>query len=198
MTREIDPLQDLTEEEKEAINKASEEAETKPSPWKTTGKRVLFGFTFALILALMLSFLLPGTAFHYLAAQFGSSTVGKATITLDTGQRIVFEDNTYQELLGIYHANQRHETKICLEGRKENSDFMVEDITQPLIHSQSFSHVSSEPCGPDTIISLHTHPYKSCFFSYQDTLNLESLKALNQDAFIGLMCEPERFRFYGY
>ena len=67
----------------------------------------------------------------------------------------------------------------------------------PKAFGQSVSHVSAELCNSNTIVALHSHPYKRCIFSEQDIKSYEAARQINPDAIIGLMCEADRFGFYG-
>ena len=133
-----------------------------------------------------------------LAGQIESKKLNEdLTIDLDDG-KIIFGNNTYERLLQMYLAEQEHEIKICLTGIKQNHNYIITDLYEPEIISQSFSHVSAEHCNSETIIPLHSHPFKHCIFSQQDIMSYEKFTEINPDAIAGLMCEPNRFTFYGY
>ncbi|MAG92030.1 hypothetical protein CMO83_05120 [Candidatus Woesearchaeota archaeon] len=148
---------------------------------------------------LIISYVLPRySIFRIIAGQLNSYEVDDNVIILKNNQKIIFENNTYDELLGIYLDNQEHEFKACLIGNKQDNNYHVEKIEIPKIFSQTFSSVSAEPCEQDAIISLHSHPFKSCFLSVHDVRGYRFVRDINEDAIIGIMCESNRFNFYGY
>jgi len=114
------------------------------------------------------------------------------------GATIVIQGDTYDRLLDEYKKEQKTEFKACLMGTKKNHTYTATDIYIPVMHSKSYSHVQAELCTEGTIIDLHTHPYLSCIFSDVDIKSLKTVKQINPDAIIGLMCGTQRFNFYGY
>ena len=77
-----------------------------------------------------------------------------------------------------------------------DGDYYVTEVLRPVIYSQEFSQVVSEACPDETLIALHSHPYKQCLASEQDLSNLEISKGVNPNALIGIICEEDRFSFY--
>jgi proteasome lid subunit RPN8/RPN11 len=84
-----------------------------------------------------------------------------------------------------------------LIGTKKVNDYIIKEIKIPEIIAQDFSSVTAKPCSSDAILSLHSHPYKSCYFSVHDINTYEIVKEINKDAIMGVMCEADRFNFYG-
>ena len=167
---------------------------------KQKRKRLIIAVISVFLIILFVSYLIVGTrVLNIIAGQFGSTTVEEDfTAELDNGGKVVFSEDVYERLRELYFDEQRNEFKVCLEGSKEGNNYFVTGLTTPVIFSQSFSRVSAEPCDENTIISMHTHPFKSCIFSGQDIRTYEFVREVNPDAIIGLMCEPDRFDFYGY
>ena len=152
-----------------------------------------------LLLFLILSYLVPNYDFFWIVAgRLESYNIEDNTITLKNGAKIIFHNDSYGDLTKIYYENQQHEFKACLIGSKENGNYYVEKIEIPKIFSQGFSSVTAEPCTKEAIISLHSHPYKSCFLSLHDVNGYKFVKDVNKDAIIGTMCESDRFNFYGH
>ncbi|HLD87322.1 MAG TPA: hypothetical protein VJB12_04620 [Candidatus Nanoarchaeia archaeon] len=181
---------------REILKEALKGKEEKPAFLQKSKKAIIIAMALFLILVTLI-YLLPGTAIDYLRASFSTYTIEDSMIFLPQGRSIAFENNVYGELLDSYHKNQKTETKFCLMGSLQEDTYRITSLMQPNIYSQSFSHVSSAPCPQGTIIDLHTHPYKSCFFSAQDLRTYESVKAKNPDALLGMMCEKDRFALYG-
>jgi len=109
---------------------------------------------------------------------------------------IVFENNSYYTLKREYFGEQKTEFSLCLLGHKENSTYYITSMYQPETYSKTFSQVSFKQCSEDTLILLHTHPYKSCLASPEDIKTLNNTKKLNPDVLMVVMCEPERFSVY--
>ena len=163
-------------------------------------RKKLFIAALGLLLVVMtVIYLVPGD--YVLSILEGQVTSYKLnddlTIDLNGDSKVIFDNSTYQQLRELYFAEQRSEFKACLTGHKSGNEYIVTGVYQPETLSQSFSHVSAELCNADTIISLHTHPYKHCTFSLTDVIGLDSVRKVNENAIIGLMCEPDRFNFYG-
>ena len=109
---------------------------------------------------------------------------------------IHFENETREKLQEIYFAEQKVEFSVCLKGEKREADYFVKSLYQPVMHEQSFAQVSFEPCSEDSLILLHSHPYKSCIASQTDLDTLKKMKEKNPDVLMVVMCEPARFSVY--
>jgi len=109
---------------------------------------------------------------------------------------VQFENDTYEEILELYNADLATEFKVCLMGYFDGK-YYVTSLYFPEMYSQSYNQVVSEVCPEDTLISLHSHPYRHCTASDQDLDNLDKAKEESEFALIGIMCEEERFHFYG-
>ena len=132
--------------------------------------------------------------------QIESTPLESGTLKLDEFT-IEFEEEVLFELLDLYYANQAYEFSVCLQGEfSENfllkDSYYIDSLYVPLIYEQSYSHVQFESCSSDTLIMLHTHPYKSCLASSTDLDTLASSQILNPDMVMLVMCEPERFSVY--
>ena len=162
-------------------------------------KKILLIFIGIFLIVLLVSYLLPGDYLvRVLQGQIVSSTLGSDyTLTLKNGDLVVFDPAVYTQLKEFYFEHQKDEFKVCLLGRKNNNHYLISGMAIPKVFSQSFAHVSAEQCSKETIIPLHKHPYKSCLFSQQDIRSYEAFHRINKDALIGLMCEIDRFTFYG-
>ncbi len=109
---------------------------------------------------------------------------------------IQFDAGAYQKLQELYFADLRHEFAACLQGTKEGLAYHVTDVLVPDLFSQSVFSVVSGTCDENTIIRLHSHPYKRCVFSPQDIYSYYQLREKYGNVMLGLMCEPDRFTFY--
>ena len=136
---------------------------------------------------------------NYLNTLMVSNTINtNLSIDLKFGGKIVFEKNTFSQLHDYYLENQHLEFKTCLTGRKDGKDYYVTGLYFPKMIQQTVHSVRAEICNRETIISLHTHPYLSCIFSEQDMESFSYFRVLNPDSIYALMCDKNRFTFYGY
>ena len=88
------------------------------------------------------------------------------------------------------------EFKVCLKGEIRENDYFIDELIVPEIYSQEYNKVISEPCDKDTLIDLHSHPFRRCLASFQDILNIRRLKSVNEDILLAVMCEEDRFYLY--
>ena len=114
---------------------------------------------------------------------------------------VEFEPEVLSELLGLYYANQKTEFSVCLSGKYDSNlllkdKYLIDSLYVPVTYAQSYSHVQFESCNSDTLIMLHTHPYKSCLASETDLNTLASSQQRNPDMVMLVMCEPSRFSVY--
>ena len=109
--------------------------------------------------------------------------------------KIIFEDNTYETLKELYIEEQTVEFSACLQGEIIDNNYIINSLYQPTMFEQSLRHVRFEPCK-ETLIILHTHPYKSCLASQTDINTLKETQKQNQETIMLIMCEPDRFSIY--
>src|SRR3989344_6667078 len=109
---------------------------------------------------------------------------------------IIFKGETQRQLSVIYSREQKVEFSACLIGEKREDRYLISSLYLPE-QTAVFNHVSFEPCHEDTLIMLHSHPYKSCLASETDLETLRKSKDFNQNMLMVIMCEPDRFSVYG-
>jgi hypothetical protein len=114
---------------------------------------------------------------------------------------IEFSESALNELLSLYYLNEGMEISVCMQGELDsnivfNDRYLIDSLYVPEIYEQSYSHVNFESCSLDTLIMLHTHPYKSCLASETDLSTLARNQEVNPDIVMLVMCEPERFSVY--
>ena len=148
-----------------------------------------------LVFLMLSTFLVWGNVGELVAGWIESDTVNDGLVELE-GYTVMFSNDTYEILQGIYNSNQQYETKVCLFGEFENAVYNITYVYQPVIYSQQFNQVVSEACPSDTLVALHSHPYGHCIASEQDLSNLVTSKEVNPNAIIGVMCDYDRFSFY--
>ncbi len=176
-----------------------EEPEEKPSKLKKIWLIVVSIF----LVLLMISFI-------FVTFPIGDIIQGKVESNLLKGKvidlddfKIYFENDTEDVLKSYYLAEQEVEISLCLEGYRENDrhmtsfdDYFITSLYKPKVFSSAYNHVSFEPCSANTVLILHTHPYKRCVASDTDLDTLEKSKLNNEDVLMVVMCEPDRFSVY--
>ena len=112
-------------------------------------------------------------------------------------KKIIFSKDAYDELNNIYNENKELEFKVCLKGNLENNIYNINKVIIPKTYSQKYNEVVSERCDNNTLIDLHSHPFRRCLASFQDIINFRKLKITNENVLLAVMCEKDRFYFYG-
>ena len=118
------------------------------------------------------------------------------SMPINKEQTLTIAPEVYTELKKIYFDNVRHEFKVCLLGEINDQVYNITALVEPTIHSQSSFQVISDPCPDETLVLLHTHPYKRCIASQQDIKSLKKFKETNEETIMGVMCEVDRFNLY--
>lgn len=164
-------------------------------------RRILFKIFLIIVslflLFLFISYLVPGNyILNILEGRIVSAELNEDLTLNLKNEKVIFKPEVYFELRDLYFKEQKNEFKVCLIGYKIENDYYISDLDIPKTYDQSFASVTANLCNKNTIIPLHSHPYKHCIFSQQDIKSYEAFKEINQDAIIGLMCEVNRFNFY--
>lgn len=126
--------------------------------------------------------------------------------TLKTKDVIIeFEPLILQQLQSYYLTNQQTEFSMCMGGRVEgriegagvgNTNYQITSLYFPPMYKRLFNQVIFEPCSADTLILLHSHPYKRCSASATDLKTLKKAQQENPSTLMIVMCEQERFSVY--
>ncbi len=133
---------------------------------------------------------------NIIGGKLESSPIENGIIELEEFQ-ILFDKETLNHLKKIYKNEQKVEFSVCLSGKILNKEtYYITSLYQPKMYQQTFNHVSSAPCPKDSLIMLHSHPYKSCLASQTDLDTLSESKSINQNIIMVIMCELERFSVY--
>ena len=171
-----------------------EEEEKKPSLFK----KIFFGFIAILLIFLILSRTgLGPEILHIFAGKLASHELDEnLSITLNDGTKIIFDPDTYQELIDHYNQRGGKETKACLLGEIKDNEYLLNELFLPdIIRSDVFS-VTAKPCPANTLVPLHSHPDNRCLYSSQDAKSHKSFKKINPEAISAVMCSKTRFGFY--
>ena len=158
-------------------------------------KKILIIFIGLILLFLFLSYILVSYPLFSIIASLSESQVAEnKTIILDEFS-IIFTGNTYEQLQKYYTKDLSVEMAVCLKG-KIKEDYMIDEIYQPKIVEQTYEHVTYRPCDSETIIHLHSQPFRRCIASEQDLITLDLVKQVNNQSIMVIMCEPDRFSVY--
>ena len=178
------------------------------SPLSTLALKLFFTLGGILTLFLLASFIfLSYPIDNIIISKLESQSPIANTLIIDN-IKIIFEQQTQQQLQDIYFAQQKVEFSVCLRGtvekkseKQQNQEqqktlFPITPPYPPKMYQQTFNHVVFEPCNKDTLIMLHSHPYKSCLASATDINTLQKTKQQNPNILMIVMCEPQRFSVY--
>ena len=191
--KEKEVIQDFAHEAEEEINGHEDEVDHLHNhPFKRYFK--LFAAIFLVLLMVSFTFVTFPIS-DILVGILQSNPLEDNTLILD-GFEIIFDQSTLSQLQSIYFAEQEVEFSVCLSGEKRGANYHISDLYQPEMFEQTFNHVSFAPCSQDTLLLLHSHPYKRCAASETDLNTLTSTQKLNPDILMVVMCEPGRFAVY--
>ena len=132
---------------------------------------------------------------NIIRGQLESTPLRANTLLVDNYQ-IVFSDDVLGQLQQTYFQEQKVEFSVCLLGRVQEAAYTLTSLYQPRMYQQTFNHVVFEPCSQETLVMLHSHPYKSCVASQTDLQTLRRTQERNKATIMLVMCEPERFAVY--
>ncbi|MBI4983409.1 hypothetical protein HZC32_02095 [Candidatus Woesearchaeota archaeon] len=160
-------------------------------------RKVLLIATGIFLVVLILSYLWIDFPIGDILKGRWESTPAEGDLVQLGGYSITFENNTLEQINALYLLEQENEFSLCLRGKKEGNNYRIVSYYIPKIYQQSFNQVIFEPCSEDTLIILHTHPYKSCLASSTDFEMFNKAKFANPEVLMVVMCEPRRFSVYG-
>ena len=115
--------------------------------------------------------------------------------TINENRKVVFTNQTWNELLILYSTNQKHEFAACLKGEIKGGTYHVDQIYSPTTFRQDVYSVTSQMCR-DSIIALHSHPPLKCLFSEQDLKTYEEYQKIDPKMMMALMCSETMISFY--
>ena len=159
-------------------------------------KKVFIIVVSIFMIALMLSYFLLGLHTFDIIASMSESDVLDNLVLSSGDITVLFSPESYQNLSVLYLGNQEREIKVCLLGTIDDGTYSVNSLLVPEIYQQSYANVVSAECPAETIISMHTHPFRRCLASSQDFRSFDAFKRLNPDAAMMVMCELDRFYIY--
>lgn len=182
----------MNDEEKmfEGLDEDLEEEPRRKSWW------YIFGIV--LVAIFLASYLTIAPVQHVIRGQLTSNSVQDSSLSL-RDISILFMNDTDDILSLIYSTEQEGrsvETSVCLLGEKKDDTYFIDEIYYPQIISQFYNHVSFTACPQETLIMLHTHPYKQCIASDTDINTFENRKERNEDLLMLVMCEENRYAVY--
>lgn len=135
---------------------------------------------------------------HVVFGQLTSQSLKNNSLSIEA-IKIYFPDDVAKELSFLYESettNRALETSVCLRGYRESNTYSIDEVYYPLITYQSYTEVSFKACPDDTLIMLHTHPYKNCEASKTDIRTLRKRQNTNPYTLMLVMCEENRYAIY--
>lgn len=157
----------------------------------------------AFLLCIGIFLVLLMVSYIFVTFPIGDIIQGKTQSTLLQGNMlilpefsIIFQNDTAEELESLYLQEQREEFSVCLRGSYRNNLYTIASFYQPTTYRRTFSHVTFESCNAETVIMLHSHPYKRCTASQTDLETLRKSQAENPEMLMVVMCEPKRLAVY--
>ena len=183
------PIDDLNEED--LIREYEEENNKNPRT-----KKLVILLIAIFMIGLMSSYIYLGyPLFGILFGLIDSSTI-QGNVIRANDISVVFENQPLTMALSAYEDNPDVETSLCMHGVRDGSVYRINYSYQPIIYSQSYTHVSHEPCDNKTVLLFHTHPYNRCSPSGTDIQTLRRAQEKNEDVGMLIMCSPNRFSIY--
>ena len=167
--------------------------EEKPSIFKKIFIIIIAIFLIILVTTYLLTDPLIRNIF---AGLIESNKIDNNIVNINSTNKLIFQQNTYNELLAIYDSNIEKEFKVCLNGNIENGNYFINEIYVPETYLQTHNQVVAEPCSNITIVDMHSHPLKHCLPSEQDFISFKSFKEISNNAIMAVMCQRNRFNFY--
>tara|TARA_Y100000034_G_C6847771_1_gene384213 strand:+ start:234 stop:803 length:570 start_codon:yes stop_codon:yes gene_type:complete len=152
------------------------------------------GSIFLLLLFLGYFFAIPIQ--DQITSLFSTEEVENNQVDFSFNNTLIFSNNSLDELEEIYLSNQAVEFKACLKGLKVEETYIINDLYIPKTFSQKFNQVVAEPCSSESLVSLHSHPFRRCTPSQTDINNFKGFKEKSPDALMIIMCETNRFSIH--
>ena len=166
------------------------------NPSENHFKKIIISVSAILISILFISYVFLGFPLYGIIIGQIRSDSARDNILRTNNLEIIFKGNTLDQSVKAWYDNPDVETTLCLRGVRDGNKITIQNLYQPKIFSQSYTHVSHEPCDDDTILMFHTHPYKRCTASETDLRTLARAKQRNPDIAMIIMCEENRFSVY--
>lgn len=176
--------------------KIEHEIEEEITEEKSIFKKVIFLIIGLILITMFVSFVFVSYPVGNILAGRSESALIKSNVIFLSNFKIILENGTYEKLEGLYFNDRTKEISICMQGYKNDDDYYISSFYQPTVYDESVSHVSFEPCSSDTLIMLHTHPFKHCIGSDTDMNTLDETKKNNPNVVMVVMCEAKRFSVY--
>jgi len=157
---------------------------------------VIIFLTLFLLIIIIIYFVTDFNIRNILTGLILSNKIQDNNVKINSNNKLIFENNIYNELIKIYDINIGKEFKVCLKGYIKNEDYYINEIYIPETYFQSSSQVIAEPCSDDSIVDMHSHPLKHCLPSEQDIISFNRFKERNNNAIMAVICQRNRFNFY--
>ena len=162
-------------------------------------RRFLIFFAGVMVVGLFVSFAIFAPVHGVVEGRLRSSVLENDIVSFG-GYNLNFASSVSDLLPSLYVDNQVNknvESAYCLVGnRTGEKDYSITDIYYPTMFDQTRTHVSFSPCPQNTVVMMHTHPFKSCLASDTDLNTLTQSQRTNPNVIMVIMCESMRFSVY--
>lgn len=160
-------------------------------------KKIIIIIIGLFLLLIFLTYIITNAVgINVLSGLIESSKVNNNTIDFSLNNQVTFINNSLEKLQNLWIINPELEFKVCLQGIINDNKYIISKVYTPKIYSQKVNEVVSESCPEDSLIDLHSHPFKHCLPSQQDLITFQKFKKIQPNALMAIMCEPERFTIY--
>ncbi len=159
-------------------------------------KKLITGVIGIGLAILVVSYLFVAFPIGPIIEGYFEADVVKDKVLEGDGITIEFKGKTWEKLQGFYKDELALEFAACLQGGREGNRYFINALYQPKMYAQAYNHVRFEPCSEETIVLLHSHPFKRCIASEQDIRTLADSKQVNSDIIMAVMCEGDRISIY--
>src|SRR3989344_3446649 len=163
-----------------------EDLEEKP---ESRFKKVFIILLALFLIIIFLIYVIAPAGNNFLAGLIESSKVKENQIDFSLNGKIIFENNSLKELQELWIINPEKEFKVCLQGEIRENHYYINNLYIPTIFSQSSNQVRAEPCSEESLIDLHSHPFRHCIPSEQDIETFKQFRERQPAALMVIMCE---------
>lgn len=160
-------------------------------------KRISIIFLALFLIFLIVTYLLTNSVVRNITAGLlESETIKNYQVDINKTTKLIFIEESYDQLMDIYDTNLNVEFKVCLKGNIIDEDYYITSLNIPKTYLQKYNQVIAEPCDSDSLVDMHSHPLKHCLPSETDINSFNRFKETNPNAIMAIMCQRNRFNFY--
>ena len=131
----------------------------------------IFGIIIGLFLLslILVYFLLTPQIRSILSGLIESSKINNFEVELKAGNKLIFINETYEELTEIYNQNPELEFKVCLKGYIEK-DYFITEIFRPKMYLMLFNYAIASSWKISSIVILNKRATLKARLFFNDVL----------------------------